>query len=118
MNYKKQNIEYDLFVFTRPDLKFHMSLEEIYQLIDFDKFNIPVQHLSGNCDDNLFISNSQIYKEIHRDAFDNLIEDAIKFSKKGFMQKNVIKKDFALPSIFNEGVSVTQSEIKIKQFII
>jgi hypothetical protein len=52
---RKENVNYDLLVFTRPDLKFHWDLDQIYPNLDLDKFNIPVQHLSGNCDDNLFI---------------------------------------------------------------
>lgn len=52
---RESGISYDLLVFTRPDLKFHWDLNEIYPNLELDKFNIPVQHLSGNCDDNLFI---------------------------------------------------------------
>jgi hypothetical protein len=53
---KNENIKYDLFVFTRPDLKLNVDLEKIYSLLDLNKFNIPVQHhVSKNCDDNLFI---------------------------------------------------------------
>lgn len=52
---RESDISYDLLVFTRPDLKFHWTLDEIYPHLELDKFNIPVQHLSGNCDDNLFI---------------------------------------------------------------
>ena len=43
---------YDLFVFTRPDIKF---LEDFKKLEwDYSKFNILMEHLSGNCDDNFF----------------------------------------------------------------
>ena len=47
------NTDYDLYVFTRPDIEFlrNMKIEEI----DIEKFNIVVEHGSGNCDDNFWI---------------------------------------------------------------
>ena len=44
---------YDLFIFTRPDLKFLQDLKTLNW--DYSKFNILMEHLSGNCDDNFFL---------------------------------------------------------------
>lgn len=64
---KSDSTEYDLFVFTRPDLKFQVNLEKIYECLDLDKFNIPVQHqVSGNCDDNLFIFPQKYLNEFEK----------------------------------------------------
>lgn len=60
---KNQNVSYDFFVFTRPDLKFHQDFETFSKNVDFNKFNIPVKHLSGNCDDNLFIFPSKFLNQ-------------------------------------------------------
>ena len=44
---------YDLIVITRPDLRWLRSYNVVN--IDNSKFNIAIQHQSGNCDDNLFV---------------------------------------------------------------
>jgi len=69
---RKENIDYDLLIFTRPDLKFHWDLEQIYPNLNLDKFNIPVQHLSGNCDDNLFI-----FPGKYLNQFEQVIDDLL-----------------------------------------
>lgn len=64
---EKQETLYDFLIFTRPDLKFYQDFNTINLNLDLSKFNIPVQHLSGNCDDNLFIFPSKFlnkFKEI------------------------------------------------------
>ena len=49
----KQGKQYDLVIITRPDLRWLKPFHEIK--IDPNKFNIPIKHDSGNCDDNLFV---------------------------------------------------------------
>lgn len=44
---------YDFLVFTRPDIKLLKNID--YFNLDLSKFNIVLKHLSGNCDDNLWI---------------------------------------------------------------
>jgi len=44
---------YDLIINTRFDLKFNTRITDMN--IDYSKFNIAFRHLSGNCDDNLWI---------------------------------------------------------------
>jgi len=50
---KLRNKNYDYFIFTRFDIFFHKKYD-IFN-IDLNKFNITVEHPSGNCDDNLWI---------------------------------------------------------------
>jgi len=45
--------QYDFLVFTRPDILFKSHINSFS--IDTNKFNITLEHLSGNCDDNLWI---------------------------------------------------------------
>lgn len=69
---KNQDTSYDFLIFTRPDLKFHQDFGTIKPCLDLTKFNLPVQHLSGNCDDNLFIFPSSFLNQFE-DIIDTLI---------------------------------------------
>ena len=68
-NIKEQKETYDLFIFTRPDLKFLQKFDDLN--IDLDKFNIVHQHPSGNCDDNFWIFGKQ-FLELFEITVDNL----------------------------------------------
>lgn len=50
---KEQNDDYDLFVFSRVDIRFLKKFELLN--IDFSKFNIVLEHPSKNCDDAFWI---------------------------------------------------------------
>jgi len=79
--------DYDYVIRGRYDLGGYCNLENV----DPNKINVSAWHWGNGhdiCDDNLFISNSKIYNEIHRDAFDNLIEDAMKIGRIYFQEKN------------------------------
>ena len=67
---KKSDKKYDLYIFLRPDIKFvrQMNLNEI----DLGKFNITIEHISGNCDDNFWILNQE-----HLDQFNRSINSLI-----------------------------------------
>ena len=68
---KRSRNNYDLFVFTRPDIKF---LEDFKKLEwDYSKFNILMEHLSGNCDDNFFLFPANFF-----DKFEHSIDSLIK----------------------------------------
>ncbi len=62
---------YDLYIFTRPDIKFLKDLKSLEW--DYSKFNILMEHLSGNCDDNFFIFPTEFL-----DSFDQSIDSLIK----------------------------------------
>lgn len=69
-NIKEQSETYDLFIFTRPDLKFLQKFSDLN--IDLSKFNIIHQHLSGNCDDNFWVFGKQ-YFELFETTIDNML---------------------------------------------
>jgi len=54
-NIKNQNKSYDLFIFTRPDIEFLKSFDEMN--INEESFNIIIEHLPPhkNCDDNFWV---------------------------------------------------------------
>ena len=56
-----------MFIFTRPDLKFLQDLKTLNW--DYSKFNILIEHLSSNCDDNLWVFPTQFF-----DAFEKSID--------------------------------------------
>jgi hypothetical protein len=45
--------QYDLMVFLRMDIRFLRTFESLG--VDLESFNIVIEHLSGNCDDNFWI---------------------------------------------------------------
>ena len=59
-----KNIFYDLFIFTRLDLQFHKPFLE--HNINFDKFNITVEHKSKNCDDNYWVFPQKYFNEFEQ----------------------------------------------------
>jgi hypothetical protein len=61
---------YDYFIFTRFDINFHKNYN-IFKL-EPEKFNITVEHPSGNCDDNLWIF-PRNYLDIFEKSIDLLI---------------------------------------------
>ncbi len=63
---KSQSIDYDFFIFTRPDIKF---LKKIIDLnVNFSKFNIVHEHPSKNCDDNFWA-----FPNVYFDSFEKSI---------------------------------------------
>lgn len=68
---KQANKEYDLFLFTRLDIMFKRKIN--CDEIDLDKFNIVMKHLSGNCDDNLWILNRKHLTQFEQ-SIDSLIQ--------------------------------------------
>lgn len=67
---KNQKIDYDYIIFIRPDLKMLKNFDSLN--INFSEFNIVLKHLSGNCDDNLFIF-PQKFLNLFEDSINNLI---------------------------------------------
>ena len=78
--------DYDYVIRGRYDLTGYCQLESV----DPNKINVSAWHWPGSliCDDNLYVSNSQLYKKVHSDAFDNLVEDSIKSGRIYFQEKN------------------------------
>lgn len=68
------NLKYDFFIFTRLDVTFHKNFNNLN--IDFNKFNITVEHPSKNCDDNFWI-----FPRTMLDIFDQSIDLLISESK-------------------------------------
>ncbi len=68
----EMNSNYDYFIFTRFDIEFHKRYESFN--LDLDKFNITVEHPSGNCDDNLWIF-PRSYLEIFEKSVDLLLSE-------------------------------------------
>lgn len=50
---KKNNFIYDQIIMLRFDMLFKKNINDMP--VNYDKFNISIRHLSGNCDDNLWI---------------------------------------------------------------
>lgn len=61
---KLKNIFYDLFIFTRLDLCFHKPFPE--HDINFNNFNITVEHKSKNCDDNYWVFSEKYFNEFEQ----------------------------------------------------
>ncbi len=79
--------DYDYVIRGRYDLGGYCNLENVNP----NNINVSAWHWGGGhemCDDNLYVSNSDLYRKIHYDAFDNLIEDAIKLGRIYFQEKN------------------------------
>ena len=78
--------DYDYVIRGRYDLGGYCTLENV----DPNKINVSAWHWGSSeiCDDNLYVSNSDLYRKIHYDAFDNLIEDAVKLGRIYFQEKN------------------------------
>ena len=69
-NYESLTREkYDLFIFTRPDIKYLVDYNSMN--LDSNKFNIVIEHLSGNCDDFLWIF-PQKYLDIFEECINYL----------------------------------------------
>jgi len=64
---KESKIDYDLFIFTRPDIKFFKKFSDLN--INLEKFNSVIQHPSTpvhppqNCDDNFWIFPKKYFNE-------------------------------------------------------
>lgn len=65
------NSQYDLFVFTRPDIKMFKKFDELK--IDFTMFNSILKNEGGNCCDNFFIF-PRSYFEIFKNSVNSLLE--------------------------------------------
>lgn len=53
LHMERSRNHYDTIIFTRPDVRMLQNFSELN--LDFSKFNIVLEHLSGNCDDNIFV---------------------------------------------------------------
>jgi len=75
---KESNIDYDLFIFTRPDIKILKKFSDLD--IDLEKFNSVIQHPSTpvhppqNCDDNFWIFPKKYFNEFV-ECIDILLEN-------------------------------------------
>ena len=75
---KESNIDYDLFIFTRPDIKILKKFSELD--IDLEKFNSVIKHPSTpahppqNCDDNFWIFPKKYFNEFV-ECIDILLEN-------------------------------------------
>ena len=75
---KESKIDYDMFIFTRPDIKFFKKFSDLN--IDLEKFNSVIQHPSTpvhppqNCDDNFWIFPKKYFNEFV-ECIDILLED-------------------------------------------
>jgi hypothetical protein len=79
--------DYDYVIRGRYDLAGYCNLQNV----DKSKINISAWHWGRGheiCDDNLYVSNSELYKKIHSDAFDDLIENANSIGRIYFQEKN------------------------------
>lgn len=78
--------EYDYVIRGRYDLGGECNLEKLQP----NKINITNHHWGDGeiCDDNVYVSNSALYKNVFYDSFDNLFEDALKAGKIYFQEKN------------------------------
>lgn len=63
-NEESKGLNYDFFIFTRPDIKFMVSYDK--QKIDINKFNITVKHASGNSDDNYWLFPKKYFKAFEK----------------------------------------------------
>jgi hypothetical protein len=63
--------------------------------IDNDKINVSHWSWTGYdvCDDNLYVSNSLLYKELFCDIFDYLVSDSLKFNYNPEIHFTRIMKD-------------------------
>ena len=78
---------YDYVIRGRYDLGGNCDLEKV----DPNKINVSAWHWGNGheiCDDNLYVSNLDLYKKIHSDAFENLIKDAKELGRIYFQEKN------------------------------
>lgn len=65
---KDQDIEYDFFLFTRPDIVFLKKYDSFN--LDLDKFNMIHQHPSGNCDDNFWLFPNKFFKQFQKSIYE------------------------------------------------
>ena len=72
--------DYECVIRGRYNLTGYCNLENI----DNSKINVSNYHWPNSkiCDDNLYVSNSDLYRKIFYDSFDSLREDTIKFGLK------------------------------------
>jgi hypothetical protein len=70
----KMNDKYDILVFTRLDIDIHKKFSELP--IDLEKFNITVEHASGNCDDNYWV-----FPRKYLDTYTASINELLKSNK-------------------------------------
>jgi hypothetical protein len=63
-------IEYDFYLFLRPDIRILKKWNELN--LDMNKFNIVIEHSSGNCDDNFWVFPKE-YLDAFCKSMDNLI---------------------------------------------
>lgn len=79
--------DYNYVIRGRYDLSGNCELERV----DSNKINVSSWHWNNDleiCDDNLYVSNSDLYRKIHYDVFDNIVEDVLKIGKMDFQEKN------------------------------
>jgi hypothetical protein len=75
------------------DLSGNCELERV----DSNKINVSSWHWNNDleiCDDNLYVSNSDLYRKIHYDVFDNIVEDVLKIGSSLLPEFLVIKLAF------------------------
>jgi len=91
-NNKKNGINYDYYIFTRPDIKF--SKEYNKQKIDFNKFNITVKHKSENCDDNYWIFPDKYFYNFEKSIIEMIKDYKITHEINQYLLKNNVEINY------------------------
>ena len=68
----KHNFKYSTIIITRPDITIHKKFNKIS--LNFDSFNITVEHPSKNCDDNFWVFPRK-YLESYEKSLDLLLSE-------------------------------------------
>ena len=88
--YQKENqIEYDIFIFTRQDIKYLIKFESMN--VDFDKFNIVNQYSSqykNNCDDGLWIFSKKYFEKFKKTIQELDLGNKLTHEINHFLKKN------------------------------
>ena len=85
---KISNKKYDIFIFTRLDIKMLKDYDELN--IDYDKFNIVFKNESGGCDDNFFIFPRKYYEHFIETIKDMHNNNEITHSINSWLEKKSV----------------------------
>ena len=98
-NIKDQNIDYDFYLITRPDLKFFQKFSDMN--IDTKKFNIIHQHPSGNCDDNFWFFPGEMFETFLKSIDELILNGQITHEINHSLQKNGVDINYMTPYDYN-----------------
>jgi hypothetical protein len=109
-------IEYDIVITTRFDIIFNCPYNNLPIL--YDKFNTTIKHVSGNCDDNLWIFPRK-YLNIFRDSCNELLNPSNDISMHTTHYINNILEKYNTPMHFFYDLNINSSYIyKYKEYFI